>query len=387
MASNTVIKVLGLGGGGSNAVNRMVQLGIEGVHFIAANTDAQALANSEAPEKILMGQRASHGLGAGGIPAKGEEAAEESAEAIADALEGADMVFLAAGMGGGTGTGAIPVAARIAKQTGAVTVAVVTTPFTFEGTRRFQNAKSGINKLRTECDTLIAVPNDKLLSILPRDVTFELALRAADEVLRQGVQGMAELVTRAGLINVDFANVQSLMQLKGGAFLSMGYGRGASKAMDAIHDALHHKLLDADVLNSAAGVLAHFTGGGDLSLFEIGSAMEMVNRSVQPGAQIVMGATIDEAMDGRAQVILVVTGVREMSLGDASAADQSEAPQPAPAPEPALAGALFANVQPHAAQRLEWVVENEVSSPTQSIAPENLDLPAFMRRRRLFATK
>src|SRR5574341_1087160 len=234
MVSSTVIKVLGLGGGGQNAIDRMIEFGIHGVEFIAANTDHQALSKSISPNKLLLGQRTRRGLGAGGDPSNGEMAAEESTEAIRQALHGADMVFLTAGLGGGTGTGSIPVAARIAREIGAITVAIVTSPFTFEGSKRLRNAQAGIARLRQHCQSLIVVPNDKLLAIAERHVTFEDALRVADEVLRQGVQGMAELVTRPSLINVDFANVCALMQMPGGAFLAMGTGKGANKTVDAV---------------------------------------------------------------------------------------------------------------------------------------------------------
>jgi cell division protein FtsZ len=408
----TVIKVLGLGGGGSNAVDRMIQLGIEGVEFIAANTDMQALARSEAPVKLLLGPRLSRGLGSGGDPEKGREAAKESLSLIADAVQGAEMVFIAAGMGGGTGTGSAPVAAQLAREAGAVTVGVVTLPFSFEATRRLNNARRGIDKLKTYCDTLIAVPNDKLLSILPRDVSFDVALRVADDVLRQGIQGMAELVTRPGLINVDFANVRALMQLPGGAFLSMGQGKGSNKAGEAMHEALHHKLLEANSLDDAQGVLVHFTGGADLSLFEISQAMGLINRSAHPKAQIVMGATLDPMMTGRAQVILVATGVGGkaapitplLTVVDRvkpAIAASTPAPASVPVTPESLAGSLFANVpaQPGPGPA-EWVVAGhgagyraEASEPTPSgisselmpqiLSPENLDIPAFMRRRRL----
>jgi len=391
MNPRTIIKVFGLGGGGSNAVDRMIQFGIEGVEFIAANTDAQALAKSEAPAKLLLGARASRGLGAGGKPENGEAAAEESANAIREALRGADMVFLAAGMGGGTGTGAIPVAARIAREEGAITVAVVTVPFAFEGKRRNLNAQAGIVKLRGHCHSLIAVPNDKLLSIVDRTVTFDQSLRVADEVLRQGVQGVAELVTRPSLINVDFANVCALMQMPGGAFLAIGTGKGASKAVDAVNETLHHKLLESDTLCQASGVLVHFTGGSDLSLHEINQAMELMRRAIQPDAQIVIGVMVDENMTGRAQVILVATGVGAKPISVAPVEVVAEdpvtvpAPESATVPEPALARSLFANVQTNATQPVEWVMAEEhivAGTPSPTLSPDNLDLPAFLRRRR-----
>jgi len=383
----TVIKVLGLGGGGSNAVDRMIQFGIEGVEFIAANTDAQDLAKSEARKKLLLG-RTPRGLGAGGNPANGECAAEESENAIREAVRGADVVFLAAGMGGGTGTGSIPVAARIAREEGAITVAVVSTPFAFEGKRRSQNAQAGIAKLREQCHSLIVVPNDKLLSIVDRSVTLDQSLRVANEVLRQGVQAIAELVTRPSVINVDFANVCSLMQMPGGAFLAIGTGKGANKAVDAVNETLRHKLLEPDTLAQASGVLVHFTGGNDLGLFEINQAMEMVRRAVQPETQTVFGVMVDENMTGLAQVILVATGVganpipasRPETARDAAEPD----PAPAPEPEPALARSLFANAAGQA-QSVKWVMPEEAivaGAPAPAMIADDLDVPAFLRRRR-----
>src|SRR6266851_2949836 len=254
----TVIKIMGLGGGGSNAVNRMIELGLEGVEFIAANSDAQALAHSLAPKKVQLGPKVTRGLGAGGKPEVGEAAAIESKADIREALEGADLVFLTAGMGGGTGTGAIPVAAEVARSLGALTVAVVTAPFSFEASRRQQNAQNGLAKLRTFADTVVAVPNDKLLGLLPRQTTFEMSLRVADEVLRQGVQGLTELISKPGLINMDFANVRALMQTAGPSMMAIGQGTGEHKATHAVRQALQMPLLDLKSAQCATGVLVHF---------------------------------------------------------------------------------------------------------------------------------
>ncbi len=266
LVHNPVIKVLGLGGGGSNAVNRMIELGLSGVDFIAANTDHQALQSSLAPVKIHLGPKATRGLGAGGNPAVGKAAAEESARQIAAALQGADMVFLTAGMGGGTGTGSIGVAAQIARHLGAVTIAVVTTPFSFEMGRRQKNANEGLMLLRPHTDTLISIPNDRLLHVAPRNLPLEVAFRLADDVLRQAVQGITEIITTPGMINVDFANVRHLMKLGGGSLLSIGQGQGENKAIKAIDQAIHHPLLDFSSLENAAGILINFTCGEDLSL-------------------------------------------------------------------------------------------------------------------------
>jgi cell division protein FtsZ len=366
-----VLKVLGLGGGGSNAVERMIQLGITGVEFIAANTDGQALTRCSAATKIQLGARSTRGLGAGGLPEVGEQAARESREELAQALKGADMVFLTAGMGGGTGTGAIPVAAEISRAVGAVTIAVVTTPFTFEGKRRHDSARGGLEKLRQHVDTLIAVPNDKLLDILPKGVAFEVAFHVADDVLRQGVQGVAELITRPGLINVDFAHVRALMKLAGGAFLAIGEGHGANKVVEAARHALHHPLLDSHDLDQAAGILAHFTGGDDMGLLEISQAVSLITEAASPQAEIVFGATIDPTKKGHAQVILIATGVGSQPT---SAGDGLWAAVPVAKTEQAAAAA-----QPEAA----LVEAGPPSIQRNAAARDELDEPAFLRRRRM----
>lgn len=345
------VKVLGLGGGGSNAVNRMIELGLAGVDFIAANTDRQALASSLAPRQIVLGPRVTRGLGTGGDPRIGASAAMESSRELAAALAGADMVFLTAGMGGGTGTGAAPVAAEIAREQGAVVVAIVTLPFSFEMTRRAQNAASGIRQLRPYTHTLITVPNDRLLQIVPRDVSLEVAFHLADDVLRQGVQGIAELVTHAGLINVDFAHVRQLILQGGGAFMAIGLGEGENKAEAALYQALHHPLLEIDSLDQAGGVLVHFTGGEDLTLHEVGEAVTELRKSLPPEADVVLGASTEPAMIGRAQVILVVTGIGGRAIA-------------APA-QPRDAGLVRADAAP------------------ASLDVSDLDLPTFLRRREL----
>lgn len=344
------VKVLGLGGGGSNAVNRMIQLGLSGVEFIAANTDRQALASSLAEVKLQLGPRITRGLGAGGDPRAGMAAAMESSREIATALAGADMVFITAGMGGGTGTGAAPIAAEIAKEIGAVVIAVVTMPFTFEMTRRAKNALEGIRKLQPHTNTLITVPNDKLLQIVPQDLSLEVAFRLADDVLRQGVQGIAELVTQPGMINVDFAHVREMMLRGGGAYMAIGLGRGANKASDAIHQALHHPLLELDNTAEASGVLIHFTGGEDLTLFEISEAVTELREAVAPDAELILGASTDSTMTSRAQAILVFTGVGGQPV-------QAET----------------------RAEALEIRDDAVVDHVTQ--ADEDLDLPTFLRRR------
>jgi cell division protein FtsZ len=304
----TKIKVVGLGGGGSNAVNRMIELGVSGVEFIACNTDHQALRSSLSECQVALGPRTTRGLGAGGDPSVGRAAAEESSRELAEAMKHADMVFLTAGMGGGTGTGAIPIAAEIARSQGAIVVAIVTLPFSFEGKRRMQSAQEGIEAMRPFCNTLITIPNDRLLEVAPKQTTFDVALRLADDVLRQGVQAIAELITRPGLVNVDFSHVRSLMQLAGGSCLAVGHGTGPDKAILAVRSALHNPMLEIGSLENAAGLLVHFTGGEDLELAELGRAMEEASAGAV-NAEVFFGAAIDPAMKGRVQAIIVATGV------------------------------------------------------------------------------
>jgi cell division protein FtsZ len=303
------VKVIGLGGAGSNAVNRMIELGLSGVEFIAANTDRQALMSCLAPTKIQLGPKVTRGLGAGGDPKVGSASALESGQEISAALKGADMVFITAGMGGGTGTGAAPIVAEIAKEIGSVVIAVVTMPFSFEMTRRALNAKDGMMTLQPHTHTLITVPNDRLLQVVPKDLSLEIAFRLADDVLRQGVQGISELITHAGLINVDFANVRNLLLNGGGSFMAIGLGEGPDKTRDAIQQALHHPLLEVSSLDQASGVLVHFTGSDELTLFEIGEAVNELREALSPNADIILGATTDPAMVGRAQAILIITGI------------------------------------------------------------------------------
>lgn len=400
-AHSTQIKVFGLGGGGSNAVNRMIDLGLEGVDFLAANTDAQALRQSLAGTRLQLGPRATRGLGAGGRPEVGYEAADESRGEIRAALNGADLVFLTAGMGGGTGTGAIAVAAEEARALGALTLAIVTTPFSFEASRRGQNAQWGLERLRPHVDTLIVVPNDKLLPLLGRSTRFDVSLRVADEVLRQGVQGLTELISRPGLINVDFAHVRAIMKDSGHAMMAIGQGRGENKAEQAIQQALKMPLLEAPNLRQARGVLVHFTGGDDLGLFEVSRAAEHVQRAA-PEAEIVFGTTLEAAMTGRAQVILIVTGYESAVTAPAALStfalhDPIPASPLVAAPGPKPAADYPAAAQPpaaggHLADALFGAALAQATGPGEAGAlavtappapnPNNLDIPAFLRRRR-----
>ena len=307
--STPKIVVIGMGGGGSNAVNRMIEAGMQGVTFVAANTDAQALAINLAPNKIQLGPKLTRGLGAGGLPTVGESAAEESSKDLASYLKGADMVFLTAGMGGGTGTGAIPIAAKVAKACGAVTIAIVTKPFSFELGRRQTNANSGIEKLKEYTDTLIVIPNDKLLEIAPRDLPLEMAFTLADDVLRQGVQGISELLTETGLINVDFSHIKNIMMRGGGALMSIGTGSGPDKVHQAVEKALHHPLLDDIDLYSASGMIANFTGSENMSFRDLTDALATLQNATGGHADVIPGVITDPRMEDRVQLILIVTGI------------------------------------------------------------------------------
>jgi len=298
-----------VGGGGSNAVDRMIQAGVPAVEFIAANTDAQALARSEAPCKIVLGEELTRGLGAGGDPVVGAEAAKRSRDQLASAVGDADLVFIAAGMGGGTGTGASSVVARVARERGALTIAVVTRPFSFEGTRREAVAEDGIKCLQEDVDTLVVVSNDRLLEVVNKRISLDVAFRIADEVLRQGVQGISEVVTRPGLINLDFADVRSIMRRSGGALISVGYGDGKDKACKAARMALASPLLDIDSIRGSDGLLVNLTGGEDLTLAEVDDAMKMMAQSTMPHAEILFGAVIDPKMENRVQITLIATGL------------------------------------------------------------------------------
>jgi cell division protein FtsZ len=362
-----VLKVIGLGGGGSNAINRMIELGLSGVDFIAANTDAQALRNSLAPVKIQLGPQLTRGLGAGGNPEAGEGAAEESIKELKAAMQGADMVFLTAGMGGGTGTGSIAIAARVARSLGAVTVAVVTMPFSFEVGRRQKNARAGLAKLRPFTDTLITIPNDRLLKIARPDLTLEMAFRLADDVLRQGIQGITELITEPGVINVDFSHIRKIMQIGGGALLSIGIGEGEGKARKAIEYALHHPLLESINLENATGLIANFTGGSDLTFFEVMDALNELQNRTNGQAEIVPGVINDERMQNRAQVILIITGLGATAIPATLQPRPAEAQaQPASRSEKPIPVGSMAEREP--AEAVVGVVND-------------LDLPAFMRRR------
>ncbi|WP_448597550.1 cell division protein FtsZ [Thermoleptolyngbya sp.] len=301
------IKVIGVGGGGCNAINRMIASQVSGVEFWSVNTDAQALTNAATPNRLQVGKKLTRGLGAGGHPPVGEKAAEESRDEIATALEGADLVFITAGMGGGTGTGAAPIVAEVAKEVGALTVGVVTRPFTFEGKRRTSQAEEGIAALQSRVDTLIVIPNDKLLTVISAETPVQDAFRVADDILRQGVQGISDIITIPGLVNVDFADVRAVMADAGSALMGIGIGTGKSRAREAATAAISSPLLESSI-DGARGVVFNIRGGSDLTLHEVNAAAEIIYEAVDPNANIIFGAVIDDRLQGEVQITVIATG-------------------------------------------------------------------------------
>lgn len=301
------IKVIGVGGGGQNAVNRMIDEGIQGVEFVSVNTDSQALMLSAAPVRLRIGDKLTKGLGSGGNPEIGQRAADESQEEIAEIVKGADMVFVTAGMGGGTGSGAAPVIARVARDQGALTIGVVTRPFSFEGSHRRRTAEGALKDLSQNVDTLIVIPNDRLLQVVDKKLGINQAFRAADDVLRQGIQGISELITIPGLINLDFADVRSVMLDGGAALMSVGRGAGENRAKDAANQAIHSALLDVSI-DGARSILFNIKGGEDLSLYEVNEAAEIVRGNAHPEANIIFGAVVDPSMKDEVQLTVIATG-------------------------------------------------------------------------------
>ena len=301
------IKVVGVGGGGCNAVNRMISEGIRGIEFISINTDGQALLFSEAETRVRIGDKVTGGRGAGGVPEVGRKAAEESSEELYQVLKGCDMVFITAGMGGGTGTGAAPVIAQIAKEVGALTIGVVTKPFTFEGAQRMQAAEMGIAKLKEQADTLIVIPNDRLLQIVDKRASLEEAFLTADDVLRQGIQGISELITVPGRINLDFADVRTIMSEGGAALMAVGRGSGENRAREAAEKAISSNLLDITI-DGAHGILFNVTGGPDLTLFEVNEAAAIIKETAHPDVNLIFGAVIDPSMGDEVRITVIATG-------------------------------------------------------------------------------
>lgn len=361
------IKVLGVGGGGSNAVNRMMEEGLRGVEFIAVNTDAQALMSANAPNRVRIGDKLTKGLGSGGDAAIGAKAAEESSDDLYETISGADMVFITAGMGGGTGTGAAPIIARIAKETGALTIGVVTRPFSFEGARRRQVADEGIANLKQHVDTLIAIPNDRLLEIVDKKTSLQKAFREADEVLRQGIQGISELITLPGLINLDFADVRSIMAQGGAALMAIGYGEGDNKAIQAAEQAIASRLLDVTI-DGARGILFNVTGGPDMSLFEVNEAAEIIRRTAHPEVNIIFGAVVDDSMVDKIRMTVIATGF-----------DSATPQKPVAVQHVAASTATVVRAGPRLAQPSPRPAPGP--SATQRGVDDDLDIPTFLRHR------
>ncbi len=357
------IKVIGVGGGGCNAVNRMINSGVSGVEFWTINTDAQALGHVHTQNILPIGAKLTRGLGAGGNPAIGQKAAEESRDEIATALEDADLVFITAGMGGGTGTGAAPIVAEVAKEAGALTVGVVTRPFTFEGRRRTAQAEDGILALQTRVDTLIVIPNDKLLSVISEQTPVQEAFQAADDILRQGVQGISDIITIPGLVNVDFADVRAVMADAGSALMGIGVGSGKSRAREAAISAISSPLLEASI-DGASGAVFNVTGGSDLTLHEVSAAADIIYEAVDPNANIIFGAVIDDRLQGEVRITVIATG---FNLEMPPQRQETTTPRVTPLQRnnlisPPLGGG-----------------GNASAPPSQ---PGGLDIPEFLQRRR-----
>ena len=321
------IKVIGVGGAGGNAVNRMVRSGVDGIEFVAVNTDAQALMTSEASIAIRIGDKLTKGLGAGGRPEIGERAAEESAESLTEVMRDCDMIFIAAGMGGGTGTGASPTIARLAKQAGALTVAVVTKPFEFEGGRRRRAAEEGIALLKETVDALITIPNERLLHMVDPKTTINEAFQMADDVLRQGIAGISDLITKPGVINLDFADVKTIMQDAGSALMAIGYGEGSERCVKAAHEAIESPLLEMSI-TGAKGVLYNISGGSNLTLFETSQAAEVIRQAADEDAEIIYGTSIDESLGDAVMITLIATGFDDRTPTDAFMPRDFSAPAP-----------------------------------------------------------
>jgi cell division protein FtsZ len=354
------IRVVGVGGGGSNAVNRMIRSNLKGVEFIAVNTDHQALQGSSAHKKLRVGGKLTRGLGAGGDPQRGADAAEESRDELTKALADSDMVFITAGMGGGTGTGAAPIVAEIAKESGALTIGVVTKPFRFEGLRRQKIAEEGIANLQGRVDTLITIPNERLLQVVDKKTPITDAFKVADDVLRQGVQGISDLIVFPGLINLDFADVKAIMSGQGQALMGIGFGNGDTRAADAARDAVASPLLETTIAG-AKGILLNVTGGPDLTLYEVTEAANLVSESADPDAQIIFGTVIDEHMKGEVKITVIATGFSGQIdvLGTLY--------------EPASRPVVSSLGQP------QFTVAGKPAGPFNA---DDLDIPAFLRDRR-----
>jgi cell division protein FtsZ len=372
------IKVVGVGGGGCNAVNRMIDEGLQGIEFITVNTDGQALMLSKADMRIRIGDKATRGLGAGGNPETGRKAAEESAEELYEVLKGSDMVFVTSGMGGGTGTGAAPIIAQIAKEVGALTIGVVTRPFTFEGARRSKSAEEGINNLKQHADTLIVIPNDRLLQMVDKRASLQDAFRLADDVLRQGIQGISELITVPGLINLDFADVRAIMSEGGAALMAVGHANGEDRARLAAEMAISSQLLDITI-DGARGILFNVTGGPNLTLFEVNQAAAIIKETAHPDVNLIFGAVIDPKIGEEIRITVIATGFdrtgvrptlerplfKEDAHRPAAGQTRSVPPQNVPAPASPTAD-----------------VSADKGGFNRVVNTDDYDIPAFLRNRK-----
>jgi cell division protein FtsZ len=379
------IKVIGVGGGGCNAVNRMIDEGLQGIEFISINTDAQALLLSKAQTRVRVGDKSTRGLGAGGNPEFGRKAAEESADELYEVIKGADMVFVTAGMGGGTGTGAAPIVAQIAKEVGALTIGVVTRPFTFEGSKRMQSAEQGIAKLKEHADTLICIPNDRLLQIVDKRAGLQEAFQKADDVLRQGIQGISELITVPGLINLDFADVKTIMSEGGAALMAVGRASGEDRARVAAEQAISSQLLDVTI-DGARGILFNVTGGNSLTLFEVTQAAAIIKETAHPDVNLIFGAVIDPSMGDDIRITVIATGFESAGVGSrmqriplSEPAAQQSFQRPARQLEPAEK--VMVSV---AAGSTATPAQTPVPAPAEfaprTINTDDLDIPTFLRK-------
>ncbi|MCC6956086.1 MAG: cell division protein FtsZ [Anaerolineales bacterium] len=362
------IKVIGVGGGGCNAVDRMIDEGLQGVEFVAVNTDAQALLLSKATTRVRIGEKLTRGLGSGGDPEMGQKATEESAEELYSVLKGSDMVFITAGMGGGTGTGGAPIVAQIAKEVGALTIGVVTRPFTFEGSRRIQSAESGIGRLKEQADTLIVIPNDRLLQIVDKRANLQTAFRLADDVLRQGVQGISELITVPGLINLDFADVRTIMSEGGAALMAVGNAKGEDAARVAAEQAISSQLLDITI-DGAHGILFNVTGGPELTLFDVNQAAAIIKETAHPDVNLIFGAVIDPNLKDQVRITVIATGFERAAMP--RRVQETPAIEPRKHYEPESV-TVSAHTAPQPAPR---------EFQPRSFNTEDLDIPTFLRNR------
>lgn len=389
LESMAVIRVVGIGGGGGNAVNRMIAEGVSGVDFVVINTDNQSLLMSDAPVRVRIGDKLTRGLGAGGVAERGEKAASETLDELYQVLQGSDMVFITAGMGGGTGTGAAPIVAKAAREQGALTIGVVTRPFLFEGSKRANSAEQGIEQLREHVDTLIVIPNDRLLELTDKRMSLTESFRMADDVLRQGIQGITELITTPGLINLDFADVRTVMTEGGSALMAVGMGTGEDRARQAAEQSICSRLLEVTI-DGARGILFNITGGPGMTLFEVNQAAAIIREKAHPDANMIFGAVVDENMGDALRITVIATGfesnhtrrqlIPQISRSEKSNGQTAKPPEKkeAPVEEPAMA--VKPSGQPQR-EPAEAVAQPEPAKVESRFSPNNLDIPAFLRRR------